>query len=95
MLARDTEGYGRLCRQISAAQLTGGTKGRPVYDADELAAEKGRDLPPLPPIALQLEPSNGVPRRSQRDPGAWCRENGITPPPGSFDKQMSLVTGGA
>jgi error-prone DNA polymerase len=37
VLARDTEGYGRLCRQISAAQLTGGTKGRPVYDADELA----------------------------------------------------------
>ncbi|HST64051.1 MAG TPA: error-prone DNA polymerase [Mycobacteriales bacterium] len=37
VLARDTEGYARLCRQISAAQLTGGTKGRPVYDADELA----------------------------------------------------------
>ena len=37
VLARDTEGYGRLCRQISAAQLGGGTKGRPVYDADELA----------------------------------------------------------
>jgi len=37
VLARDTEGYGRLCRQISAAQLSGGTKGRPVYDADELA----------------------------------------------------------
>jgi error-prone DNA polymerase len=37
VLARDTEGYGRLCRQISAAQLGGGAKGRPVYDADELA----------------------------------------------------------
>ena len=37
VLARDTEGYGRLCRQISAAQLGGGTKGRPVYEADELA----------------------------------------------------------
>jgi len=37
VLARDTEGYGRLCRQISDAQLGGGTKGRPVYDADELA----------------------------------------------------------
>jgi error-prone DNA polymerase len=37
VLARDPEGYSRLCRQISTAQLTGGTKGRPVYDADELA----------------------------------------------------------
>ena len=37
VLARDPEGYSRLCRQISAAQLAGGTKGRPVYDADELA----------------------------------------------------------
>ena len=37
VLARDPEGYRRLCRQISTAQLTGGTKGRPVYDADELA----------------------------------------------------------
>jgi error-prone DNA polymerase len=37
VLARDPEGYARLCRQISAAQLTGGTKGRPVYDTDALA----------------------------------------------------------
>ena len=35
-------------------------------DADELEAEKGQELPPLPPIPLQLEPSNGIPRRSQR-----------------------------
>ena len=38
-------------------------------DADELAAEKGQELPPLPPIPLQLEPSNGIPRRSQRAAG--------------------------
>ena len=37
VLARDPEGYRRLCRQVSAAQLAGGQKGRPVYDADELA----------------------------------------------------------
>ncbi len=37
VLARDPEGYGRLCRVISAAQLRGGEKGRPVYDLDELA----------------------------------------------------------
>jgi error-prone DNA polymerase len=37
VLARGPDGYRRLCRQISAAQLAGGTKGRPLYDADELA----------------------------------------------------------
>jgi phospholipid/cholesterol/gamma-HCH transport system ATP-binding protein len=40
---------------------------------------------------LQLEPSNGIPRRSQREPGVWCRENGVTPPPGSFDENMSMA----
>ena len=34
---------------------------------------------------VQIEPTNGKPRRSQREPGAWCRENGVTPPPGSFE----------
>ncbi len=37
VLARDPEGYRRLCQVISAAQLRGGEKGRPVYDLDELA----------------------------------------------------------
>ena len=32
VLARDPEGYASLCRAISAAQLRGGSKGRPVYD---------------------------------------------------------------
>jgi error-prone DNA polymerase len=36
-LARDPEGYRRLCAAISAAQLAGGQKGRPVYDAAALA----------------------------------------------------------
>src|SRR6266581_1428875 len=36
VLARDPEGYRRLCRVISAAQLRGGEKGRPVYDLAEL-----------------------------------------------------------
>ncbi len=39
VLARDPEGYQRLCRVISAAQLAGGEKGRPVYDEDALAGE--------------------------------------------------------
>jgi error-prone DNA polymerase len=36
VLARDAEGYRRLCATISAAQLAGGEKGRPVYDLDDL-----------------------------------------------------------
>src|SRR6516162_3742732 len=37
VLARDPDGYRRLCWAISVAQLTGGEKGRPVYDLGELA----------------------------------------------------------
>jgi error-prone DNA polymerase len=36
VLARDVEGYKRLSAVISAAQLAGGGKGRPVYDLDGL-----------------------------------------------------------
>ena len=36
VLARDAEGYKRLSAVISAAQLAGGGKGRPVYDLDAL-----------------------------------------------------------
>ncbi|MFC6882003.1 MULTISPECIES: error-prone DNA polymerase [Actinomadura] len=41
VLARDPEGYARLCSQITRAQLAGGEKGRPVYDTDDLAAAHG------------------------------------------------------
>jgi error-prone DNA polymerase len=41
VLARDPEGYRRLCQVISAAQLAGGEKGRPVYDEEALAAAHG------------------------------------------------------
>jgi error-prone DNA polymerase len=41
VLARDAEGYARLCAVISAAQLAGGEKGRPVYDAGALAGAHG------------------------------------------------------
>jgi error-prone DNA polymerase len=37
VLARDPEGYRRLCQVISTAQLRGGEKGRPRYDEAELA----------------------------------------------------------
>jgi error-prone DNA polymerase len=39
LLARGPEGYGALCRVISAAQLRGQEKGRPVYDLDEVVGE--------------------------------------------------------
>ena len=41
VLARDAEGYRRLCAAISAAQLAGGEKGRPVYDTGALAGAHG------------------------------------------------------
>ena len=37
VLARDPDGYRRLCSAITAAQLAGGEKGRPIYDLDALA----------------------------------------------------------
>ncbi|WP_067457359.1 error-prone DNA polymerase [Actinomadura macra] len=37
VLARGAPGYARLCSAITAAQLAGGRKGRPVYDQDALA----------------------------------------------------------
>src|SRR6187399_2204349 len=83
-----------VVRQFLNAQTVGPIGMSEEKDADELAAEEGFVMPPLPPIPLQLEPSNGVPRRSQREPGGWCRDNGVTPPPGSFQENMSMVTGG-
>ncbi len=85
-----------VVRQFLNAQTIGPIGMSEEKDADELEAEKERgvELPPLPPIPLQLEPSNGIPRRSQRPPGEWCRENGVTPPEGSFDDNMTLSTGG-
>ncbi len=55
-------------------------------DADELAAEarSGVKLPPLPPIPMQLKPSNGLRRRAERIAGEWCHEHGVVPPAGSF-----------
>jgi error-prone DNA polymerase len=38
VLARREEGYHRLAAAITAGQLAGGEKGRPVYDLEELAA---------------------------------------------------------
>ena len=82
-----------VVRQFLNAQTVGPIGMSEEKDADELEAEKDQELPPLPPIPMQIEPSNGIPRRSQRPPGEWCRQNGVTPPPGSFEENMSLATG--
>lgn len=82
-----------VVRQFLNAQTVGPIGMSEEKDADELEAEKGIEMPPLPPIPLQLEPSNGIPRKRQRPAGEWCRENGITPPPGSFEENMSMTVG--
>jgi phospholipid/cholesterol/gamma-HCH transport system ATP-binding protein len=82
-----------VVRQFLNAQTIGPIGMSEEKDADELEAEKGMEMPPLPPIPLQLEPSNGIPRRSQRPPGAWCHEHGVTPPPGSFQANMTMAPG--
>ncbi|MDQ4105297.1 MAG: error-prone DNA polymerase, partial [Actinomycetota bacterium] len=41
VLARDPEGYRRLSRVISDAQIAGKEKGRPIYDLDAVAATAG------------------------------------------------------
>jgi phospholipid/cholesterol/gamma-HCH transport system ATP-binding protein len=81
-----------VVRQFLNAQRVGPIGMSEEKDADQLAAEKDMDLPPLPPIALQLEPSNGIPRRSQRPPGEWCREHGVVPPLGSFQPESATAT---
>ncbi len=83
-----------VVRQFLNAQRVGPIGMSEEKDADELAAEEGQETPPLPPIPMQIEPSNGIKRRGQREPGAWCKENNVTPPPGSFDENMAMATGG-
>ncbi|MGN6723885.1 MAG: ABC transporter ATP-binding protein [Marmoricola sp.] len=84
-----------VVRQFLNAQTVGPIGMSEEKDADQLAAEKDIDLPPLPPIPLQLEPSSGIPRKSQRPPGEWCRLNGVTPPPGSFRADSILASNAA
>lgn len=83
MLLSSTE---PVVRQFLNAQREGPIGMSEEKDADELAAEaaSGRRLATLPPIPLQLRPSDFGPRRSERVPGEWCEANGVTPPHGSF-----------
>jgi phospholipid/cholesterol/gamma-HCH transport system ATP-binding protein len=80
-----------VVRQFLNAQRIGPIGMSEEKDAVELAAESGQDLPPLPPIPLQLPPSDGLVRRTARPPGEWCRANGVTPPPGSFLSAMAVA----
>jgi phospholipid/cholesterol/gamma-HCH transport system ATP-binding protein len=73
-----------VVRQFLNAQMIGPIGMSEEKDAEELAAEAGQELPPLPPIPIQQLPSSGMLRATQREPGEWCRDNGVTPPPGSF-----------
>src|SRR6478672_5515280 len=82
-----------VVRQFLNAQTIGPIGMSEEKDADELAAEAGQELPPLPPIPLQLGTSDGRQRRAQRPPGEWCRVHGVTPPPGSFRSHNAGVPG--
>jgi phospholipid/cholesterol/gamma-HCH transport system ATP-binding protein len=81
-----------VVRQFLNAQRVGPIGMSEEKDATELAAESGQELPPLPPIPAQLEPSDGSRRITQRPAGDWCRSNGVTPPPGSFGGALGSVT---
>jgi phospholipid/cholesterol/gamma-HCH transport system ATP-binding protein len=76
-----------VVRQFLNAQRQGPIGMAEEKDASELEAEAatGQELPPLPPIPLQLQPSDGHPRPTQRVAGEWCRAHGVIPPPGSFE----------
>ncbi len=89
MLLSSTE---PVVRQFLNAQRIGPIGMAEEKDADELKAEAdaGKELPPLPPIPLQLQPSDGQPRRTERTPGRWCAENDVEPPPGSFQEHQRV-----
>jgi phospholipid/cholesterol/gamma-HCH transport system ATP-binding protein len=73
-----------VVRQFLNAQRQGPIGMAEEKDANELEAEKDIALGALPPIPVQLPTSSGATRVTQRKPGSWLKEHGITPPPGSF-----------
>jgi phospholipid/cholesterol/gamma-HCH transport system ATP-binding protein len=89
MLLSSTE---PVVRQFLNAQRIGPIGMAEEKDAAEREAESaaGAMLPPLPPIQLQLRPSNGEPRRAERVPGQWCATNGIAAPARSFREEVPV-----
>jgi phospholipid/cholesterol/gamma-HCH transport system ATP-binding protein len=89
MLLSSTE---PVVRQFLNAQRIGPIGMAEEKDATEREAESaaGVALAPLPPIQVQLRPSDGAPRRAERVPGQWCAANGITPPAGSFREEVPV-----
>jgi phospholipid/cholesterol/gamma-HCH transport system ATP-binding protein len=73
-------------RQFLNAQRVGPIGMSEEKDEADLAAEaaSGEELGPLPPIPMQLQPSDGARRKAERTPGQWCAENDVQPPAGSF-----------
>ncbi|MFI8594766.1 error-prone DNA polymerase [Microbacterium sp. NPDC078428] len=74
VLARGQEGYHRLAAAITAAQLRGGEKGRPVYDLGELADRAGGSRDPH--WAILTGCRKGAVRRALQEegPDAAARE---------------------
>src|SRR5215475_4365806 len=89
MLLSSTE---PVVRQFLNAQRVGPIGMAEEKDATDLAAEaaSGVQLPPLPPIQHQLQPSNGRPRLAEREPGEWCRTHGVPYPAGSFREEVPV-----
>jgi error-prone DNA polymerase len=82
VLARDPEGYRRLCRAITTAQLRGGEKGRPIYDLAELAQAHGGHWVILTgcrkgavPAALAAAGPEAAARELARMTGLFGRQN--------------------
>ncbi|QGK71430.1 DNA polymerase III subunit alpha [Allosaccharopolyspora coralli] len=82
VLARNPDGYARLCRSISAAHLDGGEKGRPHYDLDGLAEQAAGQWLVLTgcrkgPVRAALEAGGTDAARAELDRmvGLFGREN--------------------
>src|SRR6266516_1619911 len=76
VLARDPEGYRRLCRVISAAQVAGGEKGRPHYDIGGLAEAHRGHWVVLTGCRKGAVPAALAGTDGRKDPEAALRELG-------------------
>ena len=82
-----------VVRQFLNAQRVGPIGMSEEKDADELAAEKDQELPPLPPIPMQLEPSNGSPAAASASPGRGAARTASRRRPARSTTTMSMAPG--